>query len=40
MQLHRCPQPIVGRGIRLIEHYMDEVNYYSGGRTLVMAKSL
>ena len=29
-----------GRGIRLIEHYMDEVDYYSGGRTLVMAKSL
>ena len=29
-----------GRGIHLIEHYMDEVNYYHGGRVLVMAKFL
>ncbi len=29
-----------GRGIHLIEHYMDEVDYYCGGRTLVMAKTL
>ncbi len=27
-----------GRGIHLIEHYMDEVDYYQGGSVLVMAK--
>ena len=29
-----------GRGIRLMELYMDELDYYCGGRILVMAKSL
>lgn len=29
-----------GRGIHLMEHYMDEVDYYCGGRVLVMAKFL
>jgi len=29
-----------GRGIRLMELYMDRVEYYQGGRVLVMAKDL
>lgn len=27
-----------GRGIHLMTHYMDQVDYYCGGRVLVMAK--
>lgn len=46
--LDRVPDPLeetglwgeTGRGIRLIEHYMDEVDYWAGGRVLVMTKFL
>jgi anti-sigma regulatory factor (Ser/Thr protein kinase) len=29
-----------GRGIHLMAHYMDQVDFYSNGRVLLMAKSL
>ena len=29
-----------GRGLHLMSHYMDQVDYFSGGRVLVMAKCL
>lgn len=28
-----------GRGIALLQHFMDEVSYFDGGRTLVMVRS-
>ena len=38
-----CAEPSIwgegGRGIHLIGHYMDRVDFYSGGRVLVMGKN-
>ena len=46
--LEKVPDPLAepslwgenGRGIRLIELYMDRVDFYRGGRVMVMAKDL